>query len=215
MKKLIVLLIFVVSLMFCMAAQRAQVGSELATPNFPWVAGATWLAAGDEATALAVTERTFKIINTAIAADASGDGKITIYTLPYGTNAIRIRAIGLAPNESVVVDILSGTFDGNTDDCAMVLRGTLTFVIGLQKAVPADYEIADTVSLTAASDAASTSDWKIRSPGSGSETCASGFRCRNRSAFAHAPAERQNRSPRCLPRPYPVPTHLFSVIPAL
>lgn len=175
MKKLIVLLIFAVSLLFCMAAQRAMVGSELATPNFPWVAAATWLSAGDEATALAVTERTYKLINTAIAADASGDGKITIYTLPYGTNLIRIRAIGFAPGEGAIVDILSGTYDGSTEDCEMVLRGTLTFTMGLQKAAAAGYYLADTLALTAASDAASISHWTIANPAAGSETVAEGL----------------------------------------
>lgn len=172
MKRLIIGFLLGIAVILGMAAQRAMVGSELATPNFPWVAAATWLSAGDEATALSTIERTYKLINTAIAADASGDGKITIYTLPYGTNAVRIRAIGLVPNESVVLDILSGTYDGSTDDCEMVLRGTLTFVIGLQKSTATDYEIADTVSVTAASDAASTSDWTIANPASGSETAA-------------------------------------------
>ncbi len=175
MKKLIVLLIFAVSLLFCMAAQRAMVGSELATPNFPWVAAATWLSAGDEATSLAPTERTYKTINTAIAADASGDGKITIYTLPYGTNAIRIRTIGLVPNETIVLDILSGTYDGSTDDCDMALRGTLTFTNGLQKSTTTDYYLPDILALTASSDASSTSDWTIASPGTGSETVAEGM----------------------------------------
>ncbi len=172
MKRVLIGFLCGVVVVLCMAAQRAMVGSELATPNFPWATAVTWLSAGDEATALDVTERTFKLITTAIAADSSGDGKITIYTLPYGTNAVRIRAIGLVPNESVVVDVLSGTYDGSIEDCEMVLRGTLTFVIGLQKTTATDYEIADTVSLTAASDAASTSDWTIANPATGSETAA-------------------------------------------
>lgn len=175
MKKLIVLLIFAVSLLFCMAAQRAMVGSELATPNFPWAVAATWTSADAEATALAVTERTYKTINTAIAAAANastGDGEIEIYTVPYGTNAIRIRAIGLTANGTIVVNILTGTYDSSLEDCEMVLRGTLTFTVGTQASTTSGYELADIVALTAASDAASTSDWIIANPATGSETVA-------------------------------------------
>ena len=170
MKKLILFLCCTV--VFYMAAMRAQVGSELCTPNFPWAIAATWTTAGDEPTALAVGERTYKTINTAIAAAVSGDDEIEIYTMPYGTNAIRIRVVGFADNYDIVFDVLSGTFDGSRDDCAMVLRGTLTFTVGTQLSAIASYEFADTAVLTANSDAASTSVWTITSPGTGSETCA-------------------------------------------
>lgn len=174
MKRVILGFLLGIAVILGMAAQRAMVGSELATPNFPWVAAASFLSAGTEATALDVTERTYKTITTAIAAAASGDGdeEIVIYTPPYGTNAIRIRAIGLSPNGTVEIDILSGTFDGSTDDCEMALRGTLTFTIGLQKSAVTDYEIADICTLTATSDAATTSDWIIANPATGSETVA-------------------------------------------
>ena len=147
-----------------------MVGSELATPNFPWATAATWTSAGTEPTALAVTERTFKTITTAITTGASGDDEIVIYTLPYGTNAVRIRAIGLTPDDVIVFDVLSGTYNTGIEDCAMVLRGTLTFTVGTQTSARATYELADTVVLTA--DSATTRPWIIANPGTGSETCA-------------------------------------------
>lgn len=167
MKKLIVLLIFVVSLMFCMAAMRAQIGSELATPNFPWNTTASFLNAGTEATALAVGERTYKTVAAAIAAASSGDGdeEIVIYKVPYGTNAMRFRAIGLTNDGTVKIDVHSGTYDGSTEDCELALRGTLTFTIGTQASVTAGYEMARAVVLTASSDVSSTSAWTIATAG--------------------------------------------------
>lgn len=172
MKKLIVFSVLCGLAVFCMAAMRAQVGSELATPNFPFATAATWTSAGTEATALAVTERTLKTINTAIAAAVSGDDEIEVYTMPYGTNAIRIRVAGLTANDVVVFDVLSGTYNTGIEDCAMVLRGTLTFTVGTQTSAIATYELADICTLTATTDAASTSDWTIANPATGSETCA-------------------------------------------
>lgn len=173
MKKLVILLIFVASLMFCMAARRAIVGSELATPNFPFAVAATWTSAGTEPDALAVGERTYKTIVAAVAAAATdaGDDEIEVYTVPYGTNAIRIRGIGITHTHAMVFNVLTGTYDGSIEDGEMVLRGTLTFTVGQQASTTTDYEMCDQVALTAASDAASTSDWTISNPGD-VDTCA-------------------------------------------
>ncbi len=167
MKKFMFGILFGVVVVLCMAAVRAQVGSELCTPNFPWNTTAAFLNAGTEATALAVGERTFKTVTAAIAAAAaaSGDEEIVVYNIPYGTNALRFRAIGLTNDGTVQIDIHTGTFDGSTDDCELALRGTLTFTTGTQASTTADYEMARAVVLTASSDASSTSDWTIATAG--------------------------------------------------
>ena len=180
MKKVIIGVVLGLAAVLCMAAMRAQFGSELATHYFQWVlpqGTRAWLAAGDEPTALAVDERTYKTILAAITADASGDGKIAIYEVPYGTNALRIRVLGTVDNATVTFDILSGTWNGAVADSAMVLRGTLACTVGTQEVhyslfPGATYEFCDTMTLTAATDAASTANWTIANPGDTSETCA-------------------------------------------
>lgn len=176
MKKLIVGMVLGIGVVLVMAAARAQLGSELCTPNFPWVSVTAWTSAGTEPTALAVGERTFKTVTAAIAAAATdaGDEEIVIYTVPYGTNAIRIRCLGTTANSGVTTfDVLSGTFNGGLDDCNFALRGTLTFTTGSQvSAQNGTFEICDIVVLTASSDAASTSDWTIANPGDAGETAA-------------------------------------------
>lgn len=156
-----------VTAILSMAAMRAQVGSELATPNFPWNTTASFLSAGTEATALAVGERTYKTVVAAIAAAAaaSGDEEIVVYNIPYGTNVLRFRAIGLTNDGTVQVDVHTGTYDGNTEDCELALRGTLTFTIGTQASVTASYEMARAVVLTGASDVSSTTSWTIATAG--------------------------------------------------
>lgn len=165
MKK--VLLFLCCTVVFYMAAMRAQVGSELCTPNFPWNTTASFLSAGTEATALGVTERTYKTVVAAIAAAASGAGdeEIVIYPIPYGTNGLRFRAIGLTNDGTVKVDVHTGTFDGSTEDCELALRGTLTFTIGTQASVTSSYEMARAVVLTASSDVSSTTEWTIATAG--------------------------------------------------
>ncbi len=167
MKKIVIGIILGVGVVLCLAAARAQVGSELATPNVSWNTTASFLSAGTEASALAVGERTYKTVAAAIAAASSGDGdeEIVIYNIPYGTNALRFRAIGLTNDGTVEVDIHTGTFDGSTDDCELALRGTLTFTMGTQASTTASYEMARAVVLTASSDVSSTSGWTIASAG--------------------------------------------------
>jgi len=148
-----------------MAAVRAQVGSELTTPNFIWDTTASFLSAGTEATALADTERTYKTVAAAIAVGASGDDEIVIYPIPYGANAMRFRAIGLTNDGTVKVDVRTGTYDSRPKDCELVLRGTLTFTMGTQASITSGYEMARAVALTALSDVASTSDWTIATAG--------------------------------------------------
>ncbi len=167
MKKILIGFLCGVIAVLCMAAVRAQVGSELTTPNFTWDTTASFLSAGTEATALAVGERTFKTVTAAIkaAAPASGDEEIVIYNIPYGTNVMRFRAIGLTNDGTVQVDVHTGTYDGDTEDCELALRGTLTFTMGTQASVTASYEMARAVVLTGASDASSTSAWAIATAG--------------------------------------------------
>lgn len=165
MKKLIIGIMIGIGVVVCMAAVRAQVGSELTTPNFPWNTTASFLSAGDEATALGTAERTYKTVAAAIAAAQNGDEKIVIYPIPYGTNGLRFRAMGITNDGTVSIDIWTGTFDGDTEDCELSLRGILTFTVGEQASTVSSYEMARAVVLTAGSDKTSTSAWTIASAG--------------------------------------------------
>ncbi len=167
MKKVLITVACTLLVVFCMAAVRAQVGSELTTPNFTWNTTASFLSAGTEGAALGVGERTYKTVAALIAAADSGgaNSEIVIYPIPYGTNTLRFRAIGLTNDGTVKIDIHTGTFDGDTEDCELALRGTLTFTMGTQVSTTASYEMARAVALTASSDASNTSSWTIASPG--------------------------------------------------
>ena len=167
MKKILIGFLFGVMVILSMAAMRAQVGSELTTPNFTWNTTASFLAAGTEGAALTVSQRTYKTVAALIAAAVSGaeNSEIVIYPIPYGTNAMRFRAIGLTNDGTVKVDIHTGTFDGSTEDCELALRGTLTFTMGTQASTTASYEMARAVALTASSDVSSTSSWTIATAG--------------------------------------------------
>jgi len=136
---------------------------KLATERETWRIANDCLSAGDEPTALAVTERTFQTVNAAIIAGVSGDEKISFYGLPQGANSVRITAVGITNDGTYTVDIYSGVLDSTVDnakkrsrDCNLTFVCTLAFIIGQQTAVLPDdstgYEMAQSVGVT-------TGDW--------------------------------------------------------
>jgi hypothetical protein len=185
-KKLLILCILVFIVGICFAANTSIMPIDLAgdrvdpgavqTARPTWVAIDTTLSAGDEPTDLAVTERTYQTVKAAQIADVGGDGKIAIYDVPRGWNAIRLRAQGITDNGTYTVQIYAGTLgDGKRDadhtaastfDCELAYIGQFAWVIGTQGAVTATYEMADAVTVT-------ESDWTVdmtaaglvRSPG--------------------------------------------------
>ncbi len=184
-KKLFILTILLVIVGICIAADLSRVtqvdrdGNKVDpgavhTVRVTWVAIDTTSSTGDEPTDLAVTERTYQTVKTAIGTGASGDDEIAIFDIPRGWNGIRLRAQGITDNGTYTVQIYLGTLgDGNRDtdsttaDCELAYVGQFAWVVGTQGAVTATYEMADAVTVT-------ESDWTvdmtatglIRTPGS-------------------------------------------------
>lgn len=152
--------------------ERVDPGS-VHTARKVWAAIDTTSSAGDEPTDLAVTERTYQTVKAAQIASVGGDGEISIFDIPRGWNAIRLRAQGITDDGTYTVQIYAGTLgDGNKDsaltaaDCELAYVGQFAWTVGTQGAVTATYEMADAVTVT-------ESDWtvsmsannNIRSPG--------------------------------------------------
>lgn len=143
---LLVLLIFV-----GVAWGIDKVYNESRTPQIKWQVIDSTTSADNEVTDLAVDERTYTTVVAAIAAASStsdGDGEISIYPIPDGWNAIRLRCIGVADNGTVTYQIYLGTLALRGTDCELVNAGQLAFVIGTQVSTTSTYELADAVTVT-------------------------------------------------------------------
>ena len=180
-KKLFILTSLLIIVGICLAADLSRVtqvdrdGNKV-DPGAVHTVRTTWVAiddtssTGDEPTDLAVSERTYQTVKTAIGTGASGDDEISVFDIPRGWNAIRLRAQGITDNGTYTVQIYLGTLgDGNRDvdsttaDCELAYAGQLAWVVGTQGAVTATYEMADTVVVTPSDW---TKDWTSSSPAS-------------------------------------------------
>ena len=124
-------------------------GSALMSSQIVWQVLDTTTSTGTTPTALGVAERTYLTVVAAQAADASGDGEISYTKIPPTWNGIRIRCIGITDGADIAYDVHAGTI-GNEDDCELALVGTLTYIIGTQASITSGYEMADTLTVTAA-----------------------------------------------------------------
>jgi len=184
-KKLFIIAALLLIIGVCFAADLSRVqpvdrNKDVVDPGAVHTVRATWAvidttsSTGTEPTDLAVTERTYQTVKTAIGTGASGDDEISIFDIPRGWNAIRLRAQGITDNGTYTVQIYAGTLgDGNRDtdsttaDCELAYIGQFAWVVGTQGAVTATYEMADAVTVT-------ESDWTVdmtatglvRTPGS-------------------------------------------------
>lgn len=132
---------------------------QLYTLHNRWQVADTTSSTGTEPTDLAVTERTYQTVKTAIGTGASGDDEISVFDIPRNWNTIRLRAIGITDDGTYTTQIYLGTLgDGNKDsdsttvDCELAYAGQLAWVVGTQASITSTYEMADAVTVTA-------SDW--------------------------------------------------------
>ena len=137
MKKILILIIMVVVLP-CYARTSPAVnnveGTILHSIQSSWDIADTTTSAGDEPTALSVTERTKLLVDAAITAAVSGDAEISLYTLPSKWNAIRLRGIGITDGGTRTDQIYFGSLGGN-DDCELTHAGQLAWVMGTQQTI--------------------------------------------------------------------------------
>lgn len=136
---------------------------ELNTKQNLWVAVNTVVSAGDEPNDLAVGERTFL---TVTAAAEGGDEKIETYSVPSTWNGVRFRCIGITDNGTATFQVYGGTRDTRISgsDCELAKLGELAFVVGTQVSATSTYELADAVTVGAATSW--IPDWGSVSPGS-------------------------------------------------
>ncbi len=133
----------------------------LHTARNVWTVLDATTAAEGAATDLAVGERTYQAVKTAILAAAGNDDSISVFDIARGWNGIRVRAIGITDDADVDYAVYAGTLgDGNRDadstvaDCELAYIGLFSFVIGTQSSVTATYEMADELVVT-------ESDWTV------------------------------------------------------
>jgi len=111
------------------------IGNVLHTVQSGWVIADSTSSTGDEPTALAVTERTKKLVDAAITAAASGDDEISILRIPAKWNALRFRSINItADTGNAVYEIYLGTLGGGKD-CELAYAGQLDFTSGKQDSI--------------------------------------------------------------------------------
>lgn len=142
MKKIFLILIAVLCVMYSLPVIEARTspavdkvnGNILHSIQSKWEIADTETSAGTEASALAVTERTKKLVDAAIAAASSGDDEISTYVLPSKWNNIRLRAIGITDGGTRTDQIYFGSLGGG-DDCELTYAGQLAWTIGTQTSI--------------------------------------------------------------------------------
>ena len=138
MKKIIVLILLMFSVVAYSELPLTGVsvveGSVSLGLQTAWEIADTELSGDTQATALSVTERTKKILDTLIAAAASGDDNITIFPIPSKWQTIRLRAIGITDAGTRTDQIYFGTLGGG-DDCELVYAAQLAWTLGTQQTI--------------------------------------------------------------------------------
>ena len=110
------------------------IGNVLHTVQSGWVIAESENSAETQTDALAVTERTKKIVDALIAADLNEEAYISIFRVPPIWNALRFRDIGITEGGTAVHDIYLGTLGGKTD-CELTYAGSLAWVVGTQTSI--------------------------------------------------------------------------------
>lgn len=138
MRKYIIISIAVLTLVWCGAASLTSVsqvdGNALHTMQNAWLIADETTSTGDEPTALSVTERTKKIVDTLIIAASSGDDEISVLAIPAKWNGIRFRAIGITDAGTITHQIYLGTLGGALD-CELAHAGQLAWTLGTQQTI--------------------------------------------------------------------------------
>lgn len=136
---------------------------EVQTIRNTWTAINTTASTGTAPTALGTDELTYITIQAAITTGSSGDGKISIYSIPRSFNAARFRCIGISDNNDVVYQVYFGTLGIGGTNCNYAKAAQLAFEIGAQQTSTSGYEFADTVTVT---EYCWVKSWGSKTPGS-------------------------------------------------
>lgn len=122
----------------CYARTTPSVGSVdgtiLHSIQSKWEIADEELSGDTQTNALTTTERTKKLVDALIAANAANEIHISLYTLPSKWNGIRLRAIGITDNGTRTDQIYLGSLGGNKD-CELTYTGQLAWVLGPQQSI--------------------------------------------------------------------------------
>ena len=138
MRKYIIGSLALLILVWCVAASLTSVsqveGDALHTMQNAWLIVETENSGDTEANAWAVTERTRKISEALIVANAANETNISTFRIPPKWNGMRFRAAGTTNNGTATHLVYFGTLGGGLD-CELTLAGTFDWVIGTQQAI--------------------------------------------------------------------------------
>lgn len=109
-------------------------GEVLETTQAVWQIAESETSASTQTDALGVTERTKRIVDALIAANANEEAQISIVQIPPKWNAVRFRNIGITDGGAVTHQIYLGTL-GNGEDCELSHAGQLAWTLGTQQTI--------------------------------------------------------------------------------
>ena len=131
MKKMIFLILMV---WFSVVGAFGATGEPLETIQTVWQIAESETSASTQTDALGVTERTKKIVDALIAANANEEAQISIFQIPPKWNAVRFRGLGITDGGSVIHQIYLGTL-GNGEDCELSYSAQLAWTLGTQQTI--------------------------------------------------------------------------------
>jgi len=109
-------------------------GNVLVTMQSGWKIADSENSADTQTDALGVTERTKKLVDALIAANAANEEHISIYPIGAAGNAVRFQAIGITDGGSRVDEIYLGTL-GKDLDCSVAYAAQFTWTMGTQRSI--------------------------------------------------------------------------------
>ncbi len=109
-------------------------GTILHSIQSAWEIAETENSGDSQTNALAKTERTKKIVDALIAANAATEALISTYELPSKWNGVRFRAIGITDGATLTHQIYFGSLGGGAD-CELAYVGQLAWTIGTQTSI--------------------------------------------------------------------------------
>ena len=131
MKKMILLILMVA---FSAGGASGATGEVLETTQAVWQIVESETSASTQTDALSETERTKKLVDALIAANANEEAQISTFQIPPKWNATRFRAIGITDAGTVTHQIYFGTL-GNGADCELSYAGQLAWTLGTQQTI--------------------------------------------------------------------------------
>ena len=135
MRKILLILLILAMPCYAGTTNVGQIeGTILHSIQSPWVIAETENSGDTQTNALGTTERTKKIVDALIAANANEEIYISTYPLPSKWNGVRFRGIGITDGGTLTHQIYFGSLGGRAD-CELTHAGQLAWTIGPQQSI--------------------------------------------------------------------------------